>query len=66
MGYSLRTENYLMPSVKDCLGRNMQPFGDLTTVRMAGGSTLDDTLEEAILLSNVLTEPIPASGNAGG
>jgi hypothetical protein len=33
---------------------------------MAGGSALDDTLEDAILLSNALTEPIPASGNAGG
>jgi len=66
MGYSLGTENYIMPTVKDCLGRNMQPYGDKTTVKMAGGSTLDDTLEDAILLSNALTEPVPASGNLGG
>ncbi len=66
MGYSLGTENYVMPKVKDCLGRNMQPYGDKTTVRMAGGSTLDDTLEDAILLSNALAEPMPTSGNPGG
>lgn len=66
MGYSLGTENYIMPKVKDCLGRNMQPYGDKTTVKMAGGSSLDDTLEDAILLGNSLTEPTPASGNSGG
>ena len=66
MGYSLGTENYIMPKVKDCLGRTMQPYGDKTTVKMAGGSPLDDVLEDAILLSNALVEPQPSTGNAGG
>jgi hypothetical protein len=53
-GQSTGTEMYIMPKVKDCLGRNMKPYGDRNTVKMAGGSTHEDTLEDFTLINNAL------------
>ena len=63
-GQSIGTELFIMPKVKDCLGRNMRPYGDKNTVRMPSGATHEDILEDLTLIKDALQEP--TTSNAGG
>ena len=53
-GVSIGTESFVMPSLKDCLGRNLTPYGNQASLKTAGGANFDAVLEDDVLFSTSL------------